>query len=64
MDSRQEHPVIVTDIRMPFTSMVIFMVKWVIASIPAFMIIWVLFAIMAVLFGGIMHSFAPDTMRG
>lgn len=27
--------VVITDIRMPFTSMVVFMVKWAIASIPA-----------------------------
>ena len=31
--------VIVTDIRMPFFSMVIFMVKWALASIPAIIIL-------------------------
>jgi len=31
--------VVVTDIRMPFGSMVIFMVKWAIASIPALLIL-------------------------
>lgn len=36
-DNKQE--VVVTDIRMPFLSMVVFMVKWVIASIPAFLIL-------------------------
>lgn len=37
---RQE--VVVTDIRMPFLSMVTFMVKWAIASIPAMVILLVL----------------------
>jgi hypothetical protein len=37
---RQE--VVVTDIRMPFISMVMFMVKWAIASIPAMVILLVL----------------------
>ena len=38
----------VSDIDMPFGSMVVFMVKWAIASIPAILILMVLFAI----FGG------------
>jgi len=32
--------VVVTDIRMSFVSMVVFMVKWVIAAIPALIILW------------------------
>lgn len=63
MDTQQERRVIVTDIRMPFTSMVAFMVKWVIASIPAFFILWVIGAVMAVLFGGFMHSFGTGMSR-
>lgn len=42
--------VTVVDIKMPFWSMVTFMVKWVIASIPAFIIlaaIWVVLATIA-----------------
>lgn len=35
-------PVKVTDIDMKFTSMVLFMVKWSIASIPAFLILSVI----------------------
>ena len=46
--------VVVTDIQMPFGSMVVFMVKWVIASIPALIILYVLFAIVSVIFGGIL----------
>jgi len=34
--------VTVTDIRMPFLSMVFFMIKWVIASVPAFFILIIL----------------------
>ena len=45
--------VTVTDIQMPFLSMVVFMVKWVIASIPAFIILYVLFAIGAGTLAGI-----------
>ena len=37
--------VVITDIRMPFFSMVIFMVKWVIASIPAFFILAIILSI-------------------
>jgi hypothetical protein len=33
------NPVTVTDVQMPFMSMVTFMVKWAIASIPAVMIL-------------------------
>lgn len=49
-DDKQE--VVVTDIRMPFMSMVIFMVKWVIASIPAMIILaFILSLIMSFLQG-------------
>jgi len=49
-DNRRE--VVVMDIRMPFTSMVAFMVKWAVASIPAMIILGVLWwIVMAVLFG-------------
>jgi hypothetical protein len=40
MQYRQE--IVVTDIHMPFFSMVNFMVKWAIASIPAMIILFVL----------------------
>ena len=53
--------VVITDIDMPFGSMVRFIVKWVIASIPALIILWILFAIflgiLAFLFGGAFHTF-------
>jgi hypothetical protein len=34
--------VVVTDIKMPFDSMVVFMIKWTIAAIPAFIILAIL----------------------
>ncbi len=52
MESRQE--VVVTNIKMPFTSMVLFMIKWVIASIPAFIILSILFGLISLFFGGFM----------
>jgi hypothetical protein len=52
----EERNVVVTDIRMPFMSMVIFMVKWVIASIPAFIILSLLGALFMTLLGGMMSG--------
>jgi hypothetical protein len=49
-NNSEERRVVVTDIRMPFWSMVTLMVKWVFASIPAIIILsFVLGVIMAVL---------------
>ena len=39
MNSPEETQVVVTDIQMPFISMVVFMVKWALAAIPAFLIL-------------------------
>jgi hypothetical protein len=48
--------VIVTDIRIPFGSMVVLMVKWAVATIPALIILSVIgsitFAIINALMGG------------
>jgi hypothetical protein len=55
--------VVVTDIGMPFGSMVLFMVKWTIATIPAFLVLFVL-AIAAWSFFGWLRSwvsFLADT---
>lgn len=46
----------IVDIQMPFGSMVVFMVKWTIASIPAFIILFLLglafsIVLLPVLFG-------------
>ena len=49
--------VVVTDIKMPFGSMVVFMVKWAVATIPAIIILTVIgsitFGILNAIFGGI-----------
>ena len=52
-DDRNNH-VVVTDIKMPFLSMVIFMVKWAIASIPAIIILAILVSIVMGILGGMM----------
>lgn len=51
----EKREVIVTDIQMPFMSMVIFMVKWAIASIPAIIIL--------VLIGTFVSTFFAALMR-
>ena len=45
--------VVVRDIQMPFGSMVVFMVKWTIASIPAMIIVFVVVAVTAAILGSI-----------
>ncbi|MCF8382023.1 MAG: hypothetical protein K9G39_00280 [Chlorobium sp.] len=44
--SQEAQRVIVTDIRMPFWSMVVFMIKWVFASIPAMIVLSVIMTIL------------------
>lgn len=56
----EKQEVVVVDIKMPFWSMVGFMVKWAIASIPAIVILVVLFSMSVALFGGF---FAGHTFR-
>ena len=48
---KKEQDVAIKDFNMPFSSMVIFMVKWAIASIPAIIIIWILVIILISIFG-------------
>ena len=54
MNYESDKRVIVTDIRMPFLSMMVFMIKWVIASIPAFIILSILGAIVTAILGTLM----------
>lgn len=56
MSNEIEKHVVVTDINMPFMSMVIFMVKWVIASIPAFIILSILGAVITGILGTFMSG--------
>ena len=44
--------VVVTNIRMPFWSMVVFMIKWAVAAIPAFAILVILGGIVSILLHG------------
>lgn len=59
MNNEIEKRVVVTDISMPFMSMVIFMVKWVIASIPAFIIL----SIIGMLLTGVLGAFMDGMGR-
>lgn len=51
--SESNNQVVITDIKMPFISMVVFMVKWAIAAIPAIIILSVLGAVLAGILGGL-----------
>ncbi len=59
MDNNNENHVTIVDVKMPFLSMVIFMVKAAIASIPAFIILAIIgaivFAVLGGIFGGMGH---------
>lgn len=60
MDAQNTNHVVITDVKMPFTSMVVFMVKAVIAAIPAFIILAILGvtvgAVIVGIFGGIQNT--------
>ncbi len=51
-----EDRVIVTDIQMPFFSMVIFMVKWAVAAIPALFILATMGSIFSSLISGLLFG--------
>jgi hypothetical protein len=53
-DERKE--VVVTDIRIPFLSLMVLTIKWVLASIPAFIILWFISMIAMMLFWGLVGS--------
>ena len=48
----EERKVVVADFNMPFTSMVSFMIKWVLAAIPAILILSIFLLIISAVFGG------------
>ena len=52
----KENEIVVTDIQMPFISMVVFMVKWAIAAIPALFILAIMFSLFSQLMGNMMMS--------
>jgi hypothetical protein len=56
--------VVVTDVNMPFFSMVRFMVKWAVASIPALLILVVLTALLWGVVIGAVSSFGSHVFKG
>lgn len=53
VENNNLNEVSIVDIKMPFWSMVVFMVKAAIASIPAIIILAIIFTILGAIFGGI-----------
>jgi hypothetical protein len=51
----------VSDVSMPFGSMVVFILKWTLASIPAMLIIFLIAMVIAGLFGGMFMSMRGGT---
>ena len=49
--SEDRREVTVTDIKIPFLSMVVLMVKWAIAAIPAVIILMILAALVSIVLG-------------
>jgi hypothetical protein len=54
--------VVVTDIRIPFFSLMVLTIKWVLASIPAFIILWFITMVAMMVFWGLIGSL--DGMGG
>ncbi len=52
-DTRQE--IVVVDVKIPFWSMVVLMVKWAVAAIPAAIILFLLVALLMSIFAGTFH---------
>ncbi len=55
-----ENRIIVTDIQMPFFSMVIFMVKWAVAAIPALFILATLGSIFSTIVSSLLFGSQGD----
>ncbi|ORU90947.1 MAG: hypothetical protein A6F72_00020 [Cycloclasticus sp. symbiont of Poecilosclerida sp. N] len=56
MDENNVSKVSITDVRMPFISMVIFLVKLSVAAIPAFIILSIVGSILFGIFGTVLHT--------
>lgn len=61
MDNDTQH-VIITDIKMPFFSMVVFMVKWALAAIPAFLVIGIIFAALGIGLNMVLGMLGMETL--
>ena len=57
INTRNRGSVEISDINMTFGSMVVFNIKWAIATIPAAIILFVLGSILMTLFGGLFAAF-------
>jgi len=53
--SGERSEVVVVDVKIPFWSMVVLLVKWAIAAIPAMIILLVLAAAVSAVLGGVFH---------
>ena len=56
MMQHEKQEVVVTDIRMSFGSMVMFMIKWTVAAIPAVLILSALMGLVTLIFTAIVSS--------
>ncbi|HSE00021.1 MAG TPA: hypothetical protein VLB72_04705 [Burkholderiales bacterium] len=43
--------IVVTDVKIPFLSMIVLLVKWALAAIPAMIILFVIGAVLSMIFG-------------
>jgi hypothetical protein len=55
----ENNQVTVVDVKMPFTSMVVFMVKWSLAALPAMLIL----ILIGVMFAGFLSGFVSEAMK-
>jgi hypothetical protein len=51
----EQREVVVVDVRIPFWSMVVLLVKWAIAAVPAILILFAIGAVVSAIFGGMFH---------
>ena len=58
MTSQGPQRVVVQDVDMPFGSMVVFIIKWTLASIPALIILCIVGALLSAVFGGLLAGLA------
>jgi len=63
-DEANKQSVVVADIRMPFFSMVVFMVKWAIAAIPAFLVLTMIGVFTWGMLSGLIFSLTTGKTRG
>ena len=61
--SNKNQPVRIIDFDMPFNSMVLFMIKWALASIPAIIIIFIFIILITMLFIPIVGTVMINTFK-